>query len=143
MLDTSLDTEALDQAFDNALSALFTVPVAEQSPQELVLTFIKLALFSLQVINLSRDLYESRNIVKMVIIGYQMYRIANRYGLSKWVEDNGGVSGLRAKVCDRIRQLTRELSGYSVVPWLSDNAIILFGTLTVFVVSYAYFLYKK
>ena len=139
-----LDTEALDQAFDDALSTLFTVPVAEQSPQELVMTFIKLALFSMQVINQSRDLYKSKSVVKVAIVGYQMYRIANKHGLSNWIQDNGGLFGLCTKVCDRIRQLTGQLSGNSAVPWLSNiHAAILFVTLTVFVVSCVYCLCKK
>ena len=144
------DTQALSSTFDAALSGLFSVPVANQSPRELIKTFINLALFSMSVIRLCRELRRMESVsgldvFTLTIVGSEMYRIADQHGLYRWVQENGGWSGLCTRVCDHIGQLLGRMSGNDnavSIPWPSSNTIILFGTLTVFVVSYGLYKYR-
>ena len=143
------DTQALSSTFEGALSCLFGVPVANQSLQELIRTFIKLALFFISVIRLCKQLRRQERIdvfIILTIVGREMYRIANRYGLYGWIQENGGWCGLCTRIRDHIGQLLGRMSGNEnavSIPWPSSNTIILFGTLTVFVVSYGLYKYRS
>ena len=153
----TLDDEALTARFDNALTNLFQVPVAEQSPAQLVVTFVKMSLFSMMLINLCKKEWDNPSICGIastaMIIGSALHQVADKHGLNTWVQNNGGWCGLCSKVHDFIVQLTlRQTSDNSTttdgqenavsIPWPSSNTIILFGGLTVFVGLYAYYKFK-
>ena len=153
----TLDNEALTARFDNALTNLFQVPVAEQSPAQLVVTFVKMALFSMMLINLCKKQWDDPSISgiasTVMLVGTALYKIADKHGLNTWLQNNGGWCGLCSKVHDFIVQLT--LGGQTSdsdtttdgqnalsIPWPSNNTIILFGALTVFVGMYTYYKYR-
>ena len=151
------DTQTLAPLFESALSGLFSVPVADQTPQQLVVTFIKLALFSMSVVRLCKQLQhqESAPLAQIALtvatVGNEMYKIANQRGLYRWIQDNGGWCGLCTRIHNYIVTIGQLIgrgmsdcdSNNAVsIPWPSNNTVILFGTLTVFVVSFAYFSYK-
>ena len=152
---TDVDVQRLAESFDNALTKLFRVPVAGQSPQELTRTFISLALFAVVVIDSCESCLKNPSITKIaqnvVVVGIVIYKVANKHGLFRWVQVNGGWHGLCTRIRDCIRQLThRPISGNTNTDdhntvntlWPSNNTIILFGSLTVFVISYAYYKYR-
>lgn len=137
------DSQPLVSAFDNAFSRLFTVPVTEQSSVQLLGTFFDLATFSMQVIYFCKKCQESKvNIALIVlVVGNQMFRIANKHGLITWMQSNGGWHGLYTRLHSYITQLMPR--GTVSIPWPSWNTITLFG-LTVFVTaSTTYYLCKS
>ena len=145
------DTQGLAQAFDSALTVLIRVPVAEQNAVQLIESFLKLAVFSMSVIHLSKKCLENASATQIAwmvfTVGSVMFKIADKHGLYKRLQDNGGMSGLCTRICCHIRQL---VSGNTAtdgnnavsIPWPSKNTIVLFGSLTVFVASCTYFAYK-
>ena len=151
----TVDIQGLTERFDNALTNLFQVPVADQSPQQLTETFISMALFAVEVIHNCESCLENPSITQitqnMVAVGTVICKVADKHGLSSWIQANGGWRGLCNRICNFIGQLTRRLisgntstDGHNTVsiPWPSNNTIILFGSLTVFVISYAYYRYR-
>jgi len=143
------DTQPLTQEFDNAVSSLFSVPIAKQDPQQLFMTFLNLSLFSIRVIDLCNQLGKASDkqiVLHVMIVGTQMHRVANEHGLYKWLNNNGGWSGLYAKICDYIAQLRNSNTSTESTDtdsiWPSWNAIILFGSVTTFALLYSYFKYK-
>ena len=151
----TVDVQRLTERFDNALTKLFQVPVADQSPQQLTETFISLALFAVEVIRNCESCLEDPSVTQItqnvVAVGMVIYKVADKHGLSSWVQDNGGWRGLCTRIRNCIRQLTRRLIPGNTstddhntvsIPWPSNNTIILFGSLTVFFISYAYVYYK-
>ena len=146
-------TEALAQTFESALD-VFSVPVAEQNAAQLTVTFLKLAVFCMSVIGLGKQCLENPSMTRIasvvLTVGSVMFKIANKHDLYEWIKDNGGMSGLHVRICDYIRQLRSghntvpdSYSNTVAIPWPSNNTIILFGTLTVFVASCAYYVYKN
>lgn len=143
-------TQALAQAFDSALDVLISVPVAEQNPAQLIVTFLQLAVFFMTVINLVKQCLENPSMIRIawtvLTVGKVMFKVADKYGLYEWIRNNGGISGLRVRICDYIRQLRSGNAvtdgNNAVVPWPSNKSIIFLGTLTVFVVSYTYYICK-
>ena len=153
----TLDHEALIARFDDALTNLFKVPVAEQSPGQLVVTFVSMALFLMELIDLCKKEWDNRSIRSIattaMIIGPALYEVADKHGLNAWVQNNGGWCGLCSKGHNFIVQLTLRQTSDNLtttdgqenalnIPWPSSNTIILFGGLTIFVGLYAYYKFK-
>ena len=152
-----VDVEALTTKLDIALTNLFQVPVAEQTPAQLVVTFVKMSLFAMVVINLCKKQWDEFSMWRfgstVMIVGTALYKVADKHGLNAWVQNSaGGWCGLYSRVHDYIVQLThRQTLDNSTtdgqenavsIPWPSTNTVVLFGSLTVFVGLYAYYKFR-
>ena len=143
-----------------ALHSLFGVPVAQQTPDQLIITFTKMASFTKTVIDLCKKCWDSVPTVyiavAVIVVGTALYKVANKYGLNAWVQSKGGWCGLySSRVHDYIRRLTGQISDSSTttdhdgqvnppsIPWPSNNTVILFGALTVFVGFYTYYKFRS
>ena len=146
--------------FDGALKSLFGVPVAQQTPEQLIITFTKMASFTKTVIDLCKKCWDSVPTVyiavAVIVVGTALYKVANKYGLNAWVQSKGGWCGLYSRVRDYIRRLTGQISDSSTtttdhdgqenppsIPWPSNNTVILFGALTVFVGFYTHYKFRS
>ena len=139
------DTQTLLPAFDNAISSLFTVPVEKQSNEEMTLTFIRLAQFSLQVINFyklcSQRTLSNYDVASfVVIVGSEMCRVTIKYGLYTRFQKSGGLSGLCTKICSYFSQLKCRATSAVSLPW--PKTVTVFGIVIFATSAYAYYKFK-
>ena len=121
-------------AFDDAASSLFEVSVQGQSDQ--VLTFLKLAKFSLAAVHFYKlcrqsTLSDIDNALILLIIGTQMHRVAIQYGLYTWIQQNGGLRGLCTEIRSYCSQLISDATSAISIPWpktVTVFGIIIFAT---------------